>query len=186
MTTHPFYDSSSSLLLNHHSFDDAPPLRARSSLLRRFSTEGVVSTEVLFSSDETSFHGAYGHVRKKLDYDYHKHYRKERQWLHDSIIEEILESQEESKETSPVLTHPRLILTVGPQGAGKRYTVEKLVEQKRLLMPSCIVVDIGTFVWHLQPKSVLVATLFSQCRRRDSKVLARVFGLHPTCTRDGA
>eukprot|EP00977_Amphora_coffeiformis_P006958 scaffold1513_cov100-Amphora_coffeaeformis.AAC.7 len=38
----------------------------------------------------TYFHGAYAKVRQQLDYSYHTHYRKERQWLHDAIIEDCL------------------------------------------------------------------------------------------------
>ena len=36
------------------------------------------------------FYGSYANIRKKLDYTYHAHYRKERQWLHDCIIEDCL------------------------------------------------------------------------------------------------
>lgn len=113
-------------------------------------------------TDSDLFFGAYGHLRKKLDYSYHCHYRKERQWLHDSIIEDFLEHQEElhllvDQANEPgigTLTPPNntdetgsqfaiqarsngsiplwLILSVGIQGAGKHYTINKLVENGRL------------------------------------------------------
>jgi hypothetical protein len=56
--------------------------------MRRFSA--IVSTEEHHASKDGGglFCGAYGHIRKMLDYTYHAGtYNKERQFLHDSIIE---------------------------------------------------------------------------------------------------
>lgn len=48
------------------------------------------TTSETFQASEAKFYGAYAEFRKKLDYlKYHVHYRKERQWLHDSIIEDV-------------------------------------------------------------------------------------------------
>jgi hypothetical protein len=47
------------------------------------------STSETFRNHEAKFYGAYAEYRKKLDYKYHVHYKKERQWLHDSIIEDV-------------------------------------------------------------------------------------------------
>jgi hypothetical protein len=56
-------------------------------LSRRFSA--AISTEDLHTSKGAAhFYGAYGQIRKELDYTYHAGaYNKERQFLHDSIIE---------------------------------------------------------------------------------------------------
>lgn len=47
-------------------------------------------TQVLHGTDTPYFCGQYGHVRQQLDYAFHTHYRKERQWLHDAILEDSL------------------------------------------------------------------------------------------------
>lgn len=80
---------------------------------------------------------------------YHVHYRKERQWLHDSIIEDLLENSDDLATDGPrdpcrgenAASAPWFILTVGPQGSGKRYTVEQLVRKNRLAFPALVVVD---------------------------------------------
>lgn len=46
--------------------------------MKKFST--VVSTEEYNAVDVPQFFGPYAHIRKQLDYGYHGHYRKERQW----------------------------------------------------------------------------------------------------------
>jgi hypothetical protein len=109
------------------------------------------------NSEQQLFFGAYGHLRKKLDYSYHCHYRKERQWLHDSIIEDFLEYQEEQQIpfddgitynmkpnlSSNVNVVPWLILSVGVQGAGKHYTINKLVQTKHLRLLSFVSIAPG-------------------------------------------
>jgi len=103
------------------------------------------STEENFkcTEDEEDCHcfGAYGHLRSTLDYSYHCHYQKQRQWLHDSIIEDILESGiEGSSPTSNV--DPWLIFTVGAQGAGKRYVMDHLIQTHRFSLRDHITVDV--------------------------------------------
>jgi hypothetical protein len=121
------------------------------------------AVELSKTNVEQLFFGAYGHLRKKLDYSYHSYYRKERQWLHDSIIEDFLEYQDDDiacdcskegtlniKNTSQSRTrsetrfNPWLILSVGVQGAGKHYTINNLVRNKRLRLRSFINVAPGT------------------------------------------
>lgn len=88
------------------------------------------------------FYGAYGHIRKQLDYDYHTYYRKERQWLHDSIIEDFLRNGSyNNPHRKPV--NPWFILTVGCQGAGKRHVIDQLVEEEKLPLVSFACVDAG-------------------------------------------
>jgi hypothetical protein len=161
------------------------------------------------SSAALGFHGAYADIRRTMiDYSYHVRYRKERQWLHDSIIVDILESsgtsqhenndgggggggggdkydnndakadesntddgslsssssssssaqilecatrhcQDDGKNSGnnhcceAEVCHPWLILTAGPQGAGKRYTVEQLVRRGQWSFSTLVVVDSG-------------------------------------------
>jgi hypothetical protein len=59
--------------------------------------------------------------KQHMDWGYHCHYRKERQWLHDSIIEEYLCHEEQAKAT--VSTDPWYIYTCGAKGSGKRYVI---------------------------------------------------------------
>ncbi len=77
-------------------------LRMSKRLCRRFSLE--CDTETNFSSRDLStsssssfgddeqyaFQGPYKHIRETLDYGYHCRYRKDRQWLQDSIIDKLL------------------------------------------------------------------------------------------------
>jgi len=103
------------------------------------------TTEEQFRSETHEFYGAYGYIREQLDHQYHVCYRKERQWLHDSIIEGYLQDGA-SANPSQLPTDPWLILTVGCQGAGKRYVVETLTDDKRLGLISYVMVDAGTLV----------------------------------------
>jgi len=61
----------------------------------------TTTTEEHFStSDQIGFYGAYAKVRQTLDYSYHVHYRKERQWLHDAIIEDNLLKHQQAQDAS--------------------------------------------------------------------------------------
>ena len=57
-------------------------------IISKFSI--LEDTETLFGTNEEYFGGPYAHIRKTLDYKYHTHYTKERQWLQDSIIDKLL------------------------------------------------------------------------------------------------
>ena len=84
------------------------------------------------------FYGSFGHIRKKfLDQSYHECYQKERQWLHDSIIEDYLDQSA----NEPIPRIPWIIFTVGVQGSGKRYAVSKLVEKGILPLLAFVTVD---------------------------------------------
>lgn len=106
---------------------------------RRFSV--LESTAELHkSTDDTTFYGPYAHIRKTLDYSYHNHYRKQRQWLQDSILDDLLYNVMHSRVcTTPV--EPWLIYTVGAPGAGKRHTLLKLIREGRLPLLSFVHVD---------------------------------------------
>lgn len=101
------------------------------------------STEEHFRCQEAGeqrFYGAYGHLRQKLDYSYHSHYQKQRQWLHDSIIDDILNNVTQAE----IQCEPWVIITAGAQGAGKRHTMEQLLKTNRLPLTSIVFVDTGT------------------------------------------
>lgn len=111
-------------------------------LHHRFSV--VRSTEEHFQCPlKGNFVGSYGHLRKKLDYRYHSHYRKERQWLHDSIVEDFVENGFVADQTR-LARNPWLIFTVGCQGAGKIYTFDTLFNDGRLPLLSYVHIDPGT------------------------------------------
>lgn len=130
-----------------------PPAKVRKCRFRRFSVD--LSTECHFSIpvDELPvFVGAFGHIRKQhLDHEqFHTHYRKERQWLHDSIIEDYLENDsvpaviydddDDEHDTNmgvvipPFTAQQWLILTVGIQGAGKHFSIRSLREEYTFML----------------------------------------------------
>ena len=119
--------------------------KKRSSLLRRASIlrfSPVISTEQCNRDDNAPFRGPYAHIRKDLDYTYHARYRKERQWLQDSIIEDILEAHLPDDDTVCVTPkEPWLIFTVGPRGAGKKRVLKELAVNHRLPLLSYVRVD---------------------------------------------
>lgn len=114
---------------------------------RRASTRSIsvrVSTEENFRSDDMQFYGPYSHIRKLLDYSYHSNYKKERQWLQDAIINDILKTAEltdinGNKCTTP--TEPWLVFTAGALGAGKSHTIRTLKEKGRFPLMAFIFVD---------------------------------------------
>ena len=116
-----------------------PPIRARN---RSISVRA--STEENFKSEDMSFYGPYSHIRALLDYDYHKNYKKERQWLHDAIINDILKTAQLTDvngDTCTTPTEPWLVFTAGAQGAGKSHTIKALKEKGRFPLLAFIFVD---------------------------------------------
>ena len=101
-----------------------------------------VTTEQLHGiSDRGKVSGPYAHLRSAIlsDSDHHKNYTKERSWLQDAIVDEILENVEDRDVCFP--DQPWLIFTVGARGAGKIHTVHDLVSTGRLPFLSFIQVD---------------------------------------------
>ena len=112
--------------------------RAGSLKPKRFSS--LISTEDQNAVAEAQFFGPYRHIRKELDYGYHKYYRKERQWLQDSIVEDMLDNVEDGNMcVNP--TEPWLIFTVGPQGAGKKQAIRDLIFEGHLNLLTYVDVD---------------------------------------------
>jgi len=137
--------------------------KARDRLVKRFSV--LKSTEEHHSEtqdDAVGFYGAYGNLRKKLDYKYHVHYRKERQWLHDAIIEDcFLEHQHDDwsqQEMTTVLPkHPWLIIMAGVHGAGKHHVIRELINTEKLPLLSYVCVDTDDLRRYLPEYSTYLA-----------------------------
>eukprot|EP00934_Nitzschia_sp_Nitz4_P008893 Nitzschia sp. Nitz4//scaffold3_size479765//382355//384413//NITZ4_000162-RA/size479765-augustus-gene-1.622-mRNA-1//-1//CDS//3329550944//8883//frame0 len=108
--------------------------------LKKFSFS--LSTEQYNFDEKAAFQGPYAHLRKGLDYNYHSRYRKERQWLQDSIIDDILAShlpEDLSQCITP--TEPWLIFTIGVRGAGKKHVIRELVNQGKFPLLGFVRVD---------------------------------------------
>jgi hypothetical protein len=116
-----------------------PSIVRRASCLKKFSA--IVSTEQYNTVATPTFHGPYAHLRKELDYSYHSHYRKERQWLQDSIIEDMLDNVPGDSDLCIAPTEPWVVFTVGPRGAGKKHVLQELVKEGRLPLLSFVHVD---------------------------------------------
>jgi len=142
---------------------------ARERLVRRFSVRKSTEEHHSVSNDDNAvgFYGAYGNVRKKLDYKYHVHYRKERQWLHDAIIEDcLLEHQHDDwshQEMTTVLPRtPWLIIMAGVHGAGKHHVIRELIETERLPLLSYVCVDTDDLRRYLPGTCVLLLFVLFQ------------------------
>jgi predicted kinase len=136
---------SSDLSILRRSDTDQRPASQRPSFLRRASTlrkfSPIVSTEQYNSDANAGYYGPYAHLRKELDHTYHVNYRKERQWLQDSIIEDMLEVTSEQENICVTPTEPWMLFTVGPRGAGKKHVIRELVLEGRLPLLAFVHVD---------------------------------------------
>lgn len=116
-----------------------PSFRKSTSVnVKRFSS--LISTEDHNAISTPQYLGPYRHIRKELDYSYHRHYRKERQWLQDSIVEDMMDNVEDAN-TCVNPTEPWLIFTVGPQGAGKKQAIRDLIFEGHLNLLTYVDVD---------------------------------------------
>jgi len=91
-----------------------------------------------------TFSGDWSEIRSRLDYGYHKNYIVERQLLQDNIINELLEMStihDINGATCTTPTRPWLIFTAGSMGAGKSYTVKKLMDADVFPMLAFVGVD---------------------------------------------
>lgn len=114
----------------------------RKSRRKRFSV--LVSSEENNAVDNKNFFGIYSHIRKTLDYTYHKNYTFERQKMQDAIISDMLDEAiilDTDGKVGTVPTQPWIVFTAGAMGAGKGYTVNVLVEKKRFPLRAFVIVD---------------------------------------------
>jgi Zeta toxin len=118
-------------------------LRRRSSTAV-FGLNFLQSSEDNHKSDDMKFYGAFADIRATLDYTYHKNYTFERQRFQDAIIQEYLNDaiiKDENGEICTTPTQPWIVFTAGAMGAGKGYTLKKLVEEGRFPLMAFVRVD---------------------------------------------
>jgi hypothetical protein len=104
----------------------------KSRKFRRFSV--FVSTEANHQADNMNFYGRYSHIRETLDYSYHRNYSFERQKFQDAIVDDFMDAAiitDKNGELCTTPTEPWIVFTAGAMGAGKSYTMNKLVEKGR-------------------------------------------------------
>mmetsp|Transcript_5038 Transcript_5038/g.8255 ORF Transcript_5038/g.8255 Transcript_5038/m.8255 type:complete len:392 (+) Transcript_5038:78-1253(+) len=135
------------------------------------------------SADEQGFFGPFSHIRSTLDYSYHEHYTKKRQCLQDKIIIDMLNSaiitdKEGNVCTTP--TEPWLVFTAGAMGAGKSYTMNKLVEKGRFPLLAFVLVDPDEIRRHLPEFHIYVdenPELAGELTRKESGFIAEILAL---------
>jgi predicted kinase len=79
-----------------------------------------------------------------MDYTYHSNYTRERQRFQDSIICEFMNAAvitDKNGEVCTTPTEPWLVFTAGAMGAGKSYTLNKLVNEGRFPLLAFVQVD---------------------------------------------
>ena len=128
--------------VNNISSVDQPSLLH--SKLDRRPFDALISSEENNKSDDMRFYGKYAHLRRTLDYSYHSNYTFERQKLQDAIIDSMLDAvliEDEFGNVGTVPTKPFIVFTAGAMGAGKSYTINKLVENGRFPLEAFVIVD---------------------------------------------
>ena len=79
----------------------------------------LMSTEENYRSDDKKFYGLYAHLRARLDYTYHSNYSRDRQFLQDTIIDEMLRAvklKDVNGDVCTTPTEPWLVFTAGAMG----------------------------------------------------------------------
>jgi predicted kinase len=118
------------------------------------------STEENYKSDDMMFYGAYAHLRKTLDYTYHKNYRKDRQILQDAIIGDTLDAPritDYSGQVCTTPTEPFLVFTAGAMGAGKSHTLDFINERGSFPLSGFVLIDPDQVRQRLPEFSLLIA-----------------------------
>jgi len=102
-----------------------------------------------------NFHGPYSHIRASIDYNFS--FRKERQWLQDSIIDETLKLpsiNNKTKNTTIIPDNPWIVFFVGISSAGKSHSIRELLRKGRLSLASSYYVDTNLIEVHLPEYSL--------------------------------
>ena len=128
------HETSGQELSSSSSFEFSPKVHHRGDddFIPQFSVH--CSTEENYQSNDEHFYGPFAHIRKLLDYTYHRNYRRSRQLFQDSLISDILNramivDKNGSVCTTP--TEPFLVFTAGAMGAGKSHTLRELRRKHR-------------------------------------------------------
>lgn len=121
----------------------------KSRLVRRFSVLKSTEQHHVADADDKTFYGVYGHLRKCLDYNYHVHYTKKRQWFHDAVVADSLFKDNDWSEVGPNTKIPTtslwLILTVGIHGVYKHSVIHNLIASKKLPLTTFVRIDTGAY-----------------------------------------
>lgn len=123
-----------------------PRLRHR----RTFSV--YLSTEENHRAEKCEFYGPYSHIRETLDYEYHVPYTRERQSLQDAIVTDMLSTaviKDQNGNVCTTPTEPWIVFTAGAMGAGKSYTMNKLVLEGRFPLLAFVSIDPDEIRRHL-------------------------------------
>lgn len=102
------------------------------------------SSEENYSSSESVNVGKYKDIRCQLDYSYHKHYKAERQILHDRLIDKFLTTVVRDHTANVVCEAPLtnwIVFTAGPMGSGKGRTIQWLFKNDLFPFDAFVNVD---------------------------------------------
>jgi len=101
------------------------------------------STEDNYTSKDMIFYGPNAHIRKTLDYEYHHNYVRERQFLQDSIIEDMLNVVIEDKngDACTSAADPWIVFVAGAFEAEQSYCLHELSKKGRFPLSAFVVVN---------------------------------------------
>ncbi len=137
-----------------------------------FSTEDLHSAE---GGEKEVLNGPYAHLRKIIlsDSDRYKNYTRQRQWLQNAIIEDLLDNIEDPN-MCITPSEPWLIFTVGARGAGKIHTIHHLVNTGRLPILSFVQVDPDSIRRRLPEFETYDKELVNDLTRKESSFIAEL------------
>jgi predicted kinase len=127
---------------------------------RRSTFSSSLSTEENHRSNDNKFYGQFAHIREKMDYTYHSNYTRDRQFFQDAIISEFMKSAvitDKNGEVCTTPTEPWLVFTAGAMGAGKSYTMNKLVKEGRFPLLAFVQVDPDAIRMYIPEYHIYVA-----------------------------
>lgn len=156
-----------------------------SNIFRKMLFAPKISSEQNYKAgpNEQGFYGQFSHIRATLDYTYHEHYTKKRQCLQDKIISDMINSAiitDKDGNVCTTPTEPWLVFTAGAMGAGKSYTMNKLVEKGRFPLLAFVLVDPDEIRRHLPEFHVYVdenPELAGELTRKEAGFIAEILTL---------
>ena len=131
----------------------SPGADGRREALRSKRFSALQSSEDNHASPDFQFFGQFAHIRSTLDYTYHKNYTFTRQRFQDAIVREFLDAalvkDPQTGHVCSTPTRPWIVFTAGAMGAGKGYTVSKLVQNGRFPLLAFVRVNPDAIRRHL-------------------------------------
>lgn len=125
-------------LISHSTSSPITSFPAFRSAPRKFKLHSTEEMYMISNKQEPPlFYGPFANQKKRLDYDYHRVYRRDRQALQDKILQKALSNvkiiDHENGNVCCRPTKPFIVFTAGAMGAGKSHTIQTL--QLRNLFP---------------------------------------------------